>query len=109
MPQRTGAGGMQETQRGDVVWLACDALSVSLDSELQEQGIRWVFAELMDPVTQRMVRYGVLESIDQREFFPTIEAGVTGFHQEGRTVRQKGLDENVAQTPDSGHTRDTSH
>ena len=41
-----------------------------------------IFAELKDPVQDKIVRYGLLETIDYRHFYPTIEVAVAAFYQE---------------------------
>jgi MFS superfamily sulfate permease-like transporter len=61
---------------------AADVL-LALDRELRERGVRLVFAELKDPVRDRLVRYGLLEAIEPRDFFPTVEAAVAAFRREG--------------------------
>ena len=51
-------------------------------------GVRLVFAELKDPVRDRLVRYGLLEAIEQRDFFPTVEAAVAAFQRRGTAPRR---------------------
>jgi hypothetical protein len=41
-----------------------------------------IFAELKDPVQDKIVRYGLRETIDYRHFYPTIEVAVAAFYQE---------------------------
>lgn len=53
-----------------------------LDEELNAQGVHLVFAELKDPVKEKMVRYGLLETIDSRHFYPTLQTAVAAFHEE---------------------------
>jgi MFS superfamily sulfate permease-like transporter len=65
----------------DIDTSAADVL-VDLDVELNTQGIHLVFAEMKDPVKDRIVRYGLLETIDQRHFYPTIETAVEAFRDE---------------------------
>ena len=55
---------------------------VDLDLELNAAGIHLVFAELKDSVKVKIERYGLLETIDRRHFFPTIEAAVEAFQRE---------------------------
>ena len=52
---------------------AADVL-LALDQELRERGIRLVFAD-SGPVRDRLVRYGLLEAIEPRDFFPTVRRG----------------------------------
>ena len=53
-----------------------------LDEALNAQGVSLVFAELKDPVREKIERYGLTRTIDPRHFFPTIEAAVTAFREE---------------------------
>lgn len=55
---------------------------VDLDKELNANHIHLVFAELQDTVKEKIVRYGLLETIDSRHFFPTIETAVEAFYKE---------------------------
>ena len=55
---------------------------VDLDLELNAAGIHLVFAELKDSVKEKIERYGLLETIDRRHFFPTVEIAVEEFRQE---------------------------
>ncbi len=54
----------------DVDTTAADML-VDLDLELNASDIHLVFAEMKDPVQEKIVRYGLLDTIDQRHFYPT--------------------------------------
>jgi len=65
----------------DVDTTAGDML-VDLDLELNAAEIHLVFAELKDSVREKIERYGLLETIDRRHFFPTIEVAVEEFHRE---------------------------
>jgi len=65
----------------DVDTTAGDML-VDLDLELNAAGIHLVFAGLKDSVKQKIERYGLLETIDQRHFYPTIEVAVEEFQRE---------------------------
>ena len=53
-----------------------------LDLELNAAEIHLAFAELKDPVKDKIIRYGLLEYIDQRHFYPTIEVAVNEFFKE---------------------------
>jgi MFS superfamily sulfate permease-like transporter len=55
---------------------------VDLDLELNAAGIHLVFAELKDSVKEKIERYGLLETIDRRHFYPTIEVAVEEFQRE---------------------------
>ena len=64
----------------DVDTTASDVLE-DLDEALNAQGISLVFAELKDPVRDKIERYGLTRTIDPRHFFPTVEAAVAAFRQ----------------------------
>ena len=65
---------------------AADVL-LALHQELRARGVRLVFAELKDPVRDRLVRYGLLEALEHLDFFPTVEAAVAAFRREGAAPR----------------------
>ncbi len=72
----------------DVDTTAAEML-VDLDEELNASGIHLAFAELKDPVKDKVVNYGLLETIDYRHFYPTIKTGIKAFRKE---TKQKKLD-----------------
>jgi MFS superfamily sulfate permease-like transporter len=53
-----------------------------LDEELERMGIELVFAELKDPVKERLARYGLLERIGRERFYPTIGVAVRRYLDE---------------------------
>ena len=55
----------------DVDTTVADMLE-QLDLELNAAGIHLAFAELKDPVKEKIVRYSLLDTIDPRHFYPTI-------------------------------------
>ena len=65
----------------DVDTTAADVLT-GLDQELNTSGISLVFAELKDPVREKIERYGLTRTIDPRHFFPTVGAAVAAFRAE---------------------------
>lgn len=65
----------------DIDTTAADVL-VDLDEELNANGIHLVFAELKDPVRDKVERYGLLDTIDNRHFYPTIKRAVKAFRIE---------------------------
>ena len=65
----------------DIDTTAAEMLA-DLDLELNAAGLHLVFAELKEPVQDKIVRYGLLETIDRRHFYPTIEVAVEEFHRE---------------------------
>jgi len=68
----------------DVDTTAADML-VDLDLELNAAGIHLIFAEMKDPVKEKIVRYGMLDTIDHQHFYPTIEVAVAAFFDERQT------------------------
>jgi high affinity sulfate transporter 1 len=62
----------------DVDTTAADMLE-DLDEGLNAQGISLVFAELKDPVRQKIERYELTRTIDPTHFFPTLGAAVAAF------------------------------
>jgi high affinity sulfate transporter 1 len=57
---------------------AADVLA-ELDAILQSAGTELCFAELKDPVKDKLKRFGLFSLIGERQFFPTIEAAVRGY------------------------------
>jgi len=57
---------------------AADTLE-ELDKALQEAGIELCFAELKDPVKDKLKRFGLFAQIGEGAFFPTIGAAVSGY------------------------------
>jgi MFS superfamily sulfate permease-like transporter len=62
----------------DVDTTAADMLE-ELDGELNRRGISLVFAELKDPVREKIQRYELTRTIDPAHFYPTIESAVEAF------------------------------
>jgi len=58
---------------------AADALA-ELDDALLVQGIELRFAELKDPVKDKLRRFGLFERFGETRFFPTIDAAVSRYH-----------------------------
>jgi high affinity sulfate transporter 1 len=65
----------------DVDTTAADMLE-DLDEALNSRGISLVFAELKDPVREKIERYGLTRTINPGHFFPTIGAAVEAFRHE---------------------------
>ena len=57
---------------------AADALA-ELDETLHADGIELCFAELKDPVKDKLKRFGLFAQIGQTSFFPTIDAAVRSY------------------------------
>jgi len=55
---------------------------VDLDQELNAAGIHLIFAELKRHIIENIERYGLLETIDRRHFYPTIDVAVEEFQRE---------------------------
>ena len=69
----------------DIDVTAADML-IDLDLELNEDGIHLVFAEVKDPVKDKIVAYGLLDTIDSRHFYPTIKRAVKEFKKRTEDV-----------------------
>ena len=54
---------------------AVDMLA-ELDAELEQDGVQLVFAEMKDPVKDKLKRFGLFAHLGEESFFPTIEAAV---------------------------------
>src|SRR6516225_4348977 len=59
---------------------AADALS-ELNEMLRQAGTRLCFAELKDPVKDKLKRFGLFDQIGERSFFATTHAAVDGYEQ----------------------------
>jgi high affinity sulfate transporter 1 len=55
---------------------------VDLDLEMNAAGIHMIFAELRDSVKDKIERYGVLETVERRHFYETIDEAVAAFERE---------------------------
>jgi MFS superfamily sulfate permease-like transporter len=65
----------------DVDTTAADMLE-DLDEALNARGISLVFAELKDPVREKVERYELTRTIDPAHFFPTVGAAVAAFREQ---------------------------
>jgi MFS superfamily sulfate permease-like transporter len=63
---------------------AADSLA-ELDETLQKAGIELSFAELKDPVKDKLKRFGLFAQIGEESFFPTVGAAVSSY-LEGHAV-----------------------
>ena len=72
----------------DVDTTAADMLE-ELDERLNERGISLVFAEMKDPVHDKIIRYELTRTIDPAHFYPTITSAVTAFHSLDADVRSR--------------------
>jgi high affinity sulfate transporter 1 len=57
---------------------AADAL-MELDATLHDAGIELCFAELKDPVKDKLKRFGLFAQIGEMSFFPTIDAAIRSY------------------------------
>ena len=57
---------------------AADALC-DLDDSLSVAGVRMCFAEMKDPVKEKLTRFGLMTRFGETAFFATIEEAVSGF------------------------------
>jgi high affinity sulfate transporter 1 len=57
---------------------ACDMVA-ELDDALQAKGIELCFAELKDPVKDKLKRFGLFAQLGEKDFFPTIGAAVSRY------------------------------
>jgi MFS superfamily sulfate permease-like transporter len=64
----------------DVDTTAADMLE-DLDQELNAKGISLVFAEMKDPVREKVERYGLTRTIDPTHFFATLDEAVAAFRE----------------------------
>jgi MFS superfamily sulfate permease-like transporter len=70
----------------DVDTTAAEML-VQLDEELNADGIHLVFAELKDPVRDKLERYSIYDTIDPNHFYPTIKTAIRAFREEVREAK----------------------
>jgi high affinity sulfate transporter 1 len=64
---------------------ACDAIA-ELDEALHAQGIVFCFAELKDPVKDKLKRFGLFAQFGENYFFPTIGAAVSSYLETNKDV-----------------------
>ncbi|MEV6300611.1 sulfate permease [Actinoplanes sp. NPDC051861] len=62
----------------DIDTTAADMLE-DLDEELNSKGISLVFAEMKDPVREKIDRYKLTRTINPEHFFPTVEEAVEAY------------------------------
>ena len=69
----------------DVDITAAEALA-ALDDDLEKAGIQLCFAEMKDPVKDRLKRYDLYGKIGAEHFFPTLGRAVDAYQEEYREV-----------------------
>ncbi len=57
---------------------ACDTVA-ELDETLHAKGVQLCFAELKDPVKDKLKRFGLFAQLGEARFFPTLGAAVSGY------------------------------
>ncbi len=62
----------------DVDTTAADMLE-DLDEGLNARGVSLVFAEMKDPVREKIERYGLTRTIDPDHFYPTLESAIAAY------------------------------
>jgi high affinity sulfate transporter 1 len=72
----------------DIDTSASDILE-ELDKQLNSQGISLAFAELKDPVRQKLERYDLIGTLDPKHFFPTVDAAVEAFKKESEDHHER--------------------
>jgi MFS superfamily sulfate permease-like transporter len=65
----------------DIDTTAADMLA-DLDEELNAAGLSLVFAELKDPVRDKLERYELIGPLNPAHFFPTLDAALDAFRQQ---------------------------
>ena len=65
----------------DIDTTAADVVE-QLAAELKAAGVELAFAELKDPVKDRLERYGLVERLGRERFFPTVGVAVKAYVQE---------------------------
>jgi len=65
----------------DIDTTAADMLE-DLDEDLNAQGICLVFAEMKDPVRNKIARYELTRTLDPNHFFPTLTQAYKAFRHE---------------------------
>jgi MFS superfamily sulfate permease-like transporter len=65
---------------------AADTIA-ELDEELHAQGIEFCFAELKDPVKDKLKRFGLFAQFGENYFFPTVGAAVSSYLETNNDVK----------------------
>ena len=84
---------LARVQKPDWVVLQCEAVTdidvtaaemlEQLDNELNAAGTHLAFAELRTRLQDRVLRYGLFETLDRDHFYPTLKAAVTAVQELG--------------------------
>ena len=94
----------------DVDTTAADMLA-ELDTWLNARGVSLVFAEVKDPVREKIQRYELERTIDPAHFFPTIDEAVAAYIAETGETWQRHLaepqeEQTVTEQPRAAHRPD---
>ncbi len=65
----------------DVDTTAADMLE-DLDEALNARGVSLVFAEMKDPVREKIERYELTRTIDPNHFYPTLESAIAAYQEQ---------------------------
>ena len=92
----------------DVDTTAADMLQ-ALDVWLNERGISLIFAELKDPVREKIERYELTRTINPDHFFPTIDAAVERYMHETDATWKVPKDGVSTEPDEAGEPAPTTH
>src|SRR6476469_495399 len=92
----------------DVDTTAADMLQ-ALDVWLNERGISLIFAELKDPVREKIERYELNRTINPDHFFPTIDAAVERYMHETDATWKVPKDGVSTEPDEAGEPAPTTH
>ena len=85
-PTRRRAGSSSPPSRSPTSTRRPGAMLADLDLELNAGGIHLAFAELQSDVRDTIVRYGLLETIDEGHFYRSVDRGGRGVPAGGRRL-----------------------
>jgi len=92
----------------DVDTTAADMLQ-ALDVWLNDRGISLIFAEMKDPVREKIERYELTRTINPEHFFPTIDVAVERYMQEAHTAWKMPTDGVGAKPGSASEPTPTTH
>jgi high affinity sulfate transporter 1 len=80
-----------------------------LDDALRERGIKFCFAELKDPVKDKLKRFGLFARFGEDCFFPTLGAAVAGYLEAHDVAWEDWEDRAQDRSPDGAHKGGNAH
>ena len=83
----------------DIDVTAADMLE-RLDRELNAKGVHVAFVELRDRLKDRVLRYGLFETLDRDHFYPSVDTALEAITQEPASTRRGSDDESTPATDD---------